>query len=296
MIGLRIGPCAQAGLDEARGFAVGLGRIGLGPDVFEAESLAEPAEGNRSVAGAVVGHHSLDLDAEAFIVRQSGFEEGGGTALPLVGHDLGEGDARVVVDSNMDELPAEPFAPRSPIALPSTVAGDAVANAIDPAELLDVDVDHLARMLALIAARWLARLQRSDPVEPEPLEDAADGRRRQPQFGSDLLASVALPAKRLDLFNKRCRRRPVQAMRPRAAIAQSRQTFAMIPINPFANGPRTDACGLGYGLRRLPALNQPNNPLSTNRRQPGILMNVHPVLREKREASTTSASSVRTGW
>jgi hypothetical protein len=31
-------------------------------------------------------------------------------------------------------------------------------------------------------------------------------------------------------------------------------------------------------------------------RQTGILVHVHPVLREKHEASATSASSVRTGW
>src|SRR5262249_59957796 len=33
------------------------------------------------------------------------------------------------------------------------------------------------------------------------------------------------------------------------------------------------------GLRRLPALDLQYNPLSTARRQPGILMHVHPVLR-----------------
>ena len=61
------------------------------------------------------------------------------------------------------------------------------------------------------------------------------------------------------------------------------------------SGPRADACGFGDGLRRLPARDLPYNPLSTARRQPGILMHVHPVLLEF-EASATSASSVRTGW
>jgi len=50
-------------------------------------------------------------------------------------------------------------------------------------------------------------------------------------------------------------------------------------INPFSNGPRADAYGLRDGLRRLPALDLQYNPLSTARRQPGILMHVHPVLR-----------------
>src|SRR6187399_2708950 len=104
-----------------------------------------------------------------------GPEEGGGTALPLVGHDLGEGDARVVVDGDMDELPAEPFATCAPTALPSAVASDAMFDPIDPAELLDVDVDHLTRMLAFVAPHRFARLQRRDPVEPEQPQDAADG-------------------------------------------------------------------------------------------------------------------------
>src|ERR1700758_82621 len=66
---------------------------------------------------------------------------------------------------------------------------------------------------------------------------------------------------------------------------QSRQTFAAISINPFANGPRGDAGGLRDGLRRLPALNLPYNPLSTARREPGILVHVHPVLPRIAEAS-----------
>src|SRR5947209_19078425 len=49
-------------------------------------------------------------------------------------------------------------------------------------------------------------------------------------------------------------------------------------INPLANRPRADACGFGDGLRRLSARDLPYNALSTARRQPGILMHVHPVL------------------
>src|SRR4029078_4643888 len=56
------------------------------------------------------------------------------------------------------------------------------------------------------------------------------------------------------------------------------QTLAAISGNPFANGPRADACGFADGLRRLPALNLPYNSLSTVWRQTGILVHVHPVL------------------
>src|SRR5262249_1194207 len=68
-------------------------------------------------------------------------------------------------------------------------------------------------------------------------------------------------------------------MWPGCPIVQPRQAFATVPINPFSNGPRADAYGLRDALRRLPALDLQYNPLSTARRQPGILMHVHPVLR-----------------
>jgi hypothetical protein len=171
-----------------------------------------------------------------------------------------------------------------------------MAYAVDPAELLDVDVDHLARMLALVAAHRLGRLQGTDPIETEPLEDATDRRWRHSQLGSDLLAGEALSAERFDLFNNSLRRRLAQTVWPGASIPQPRQAFAAIPINPLANGPRADACGCRNGLRRLPARDLPYNSLSTERCQPGILVHVHPVLSSESEVSATSASSVRTGW
>jgi hypothetical protein len=38
----------------------------------------------------------------------------------------------------MDELPAQPLAAAAPVALAAAIAGDAMADAVDPAELLDV--------------------------------------------------------------------------------------------------------------------------------------------------------------
>ena len=47
-----------------------------------------------------------DGDAEAGVVGDRGLEEGDGAFLLLVGQDLAEGDARGVVDADVDELPA----------------------------------------------------------------------------------------------------------------------------------------------------------------------------------------------
>ena len=121
----------------------------------EAEIAAGFAEGPGAIAGAVVGHHPRHLDAEAGVVGDGGREEGDGALLLLVGQDLREGQAGGVVDRDVDELPAG----AARLAL-LRIAGDAMADALEAAELLDVDVDQFAGMLALVAADRLGRLER----------------------------------------------------------------------------------------------------------------------------------------
>src|SRR4030088_857142 len=106
-------------------------------------------------------------------------------------------------------------------------------------------------MFTLVTAHRLGRLQRCQPIEPQAPQNAADGRWRDAQFGGDLLASVALAPETLDRGGDRLRRRPMQPMGPRTAIAQSSQALAAISGNPFANGPRADARGVPAGPRRL---------------------------------------------
>src|ERR1700686_661146 len=211
-IGLSIGPFAQAGLDESLGLSIGLWRVGLGPDVTEPEPLAGFAEGEGFIAGAVIGHDALDFDAEAFVVGERGLEKGDGAALLLVGHDLGESDAGVIVDGDMDELPAD----TSAVALAFAVAGDAMADFVETAELFDVDVDHLARLGPLVAADGGGRFQGVDPAQTQALGDAAYGRRRGARRGRALLAGAAGATQRFDLRDNCLRRRPGQTMRPRA--------------------------------------------------------------------------------
>jgi hypothetical protein len=74
------------------------------------------------------------------------------------------------------------------------VADDAVADAIEAAELLDVDMDQFAGMGALVPAHWLGRLQSLDAIETEAPEDTADSGWRDDQLGRDLPAGQALAA------------------------------------------------------------------------------------------------------
>ena len=100
----------------------------------------------------------------------------------------------MVVDRQMHIFPADPAG----VALAGAVAGDPVTDPIELAQLLDVDVDDLARRGSFIAADRFGRLQRREPVEAEPLENTADGRRRNADLGGDLLAGMTLPAQSLD--------------------------------------------------------------------------------------------------
>src|ERR1700730_13080965 len=92
------------------------------------------------------------------------------------------------------------------VALAFTIAGDAVAYLLETSELFNIDVDDLDGMLALVAAHRFGRFQRREFVEAEPLQDAADGRRRHANLCGNLLGGVALPAQSLHDCARRRRR------------------------------------------------------------------------------------------
>jgi len=75
--------------------------------VLEAPVSAGVAEGVCLIAGTDVGHDAADGDAEAVVVGEGGVEEGDRALLLLVGHDLAEGNAGVVVDADVQILPAD---------------------------------------------------------------------------------------------------------------------------------------------------------------------------------------------
>src|SRR5712664_3750980 len=102
--------------------------------------------------------------------------------------------------------------------------------------------------------------------------------RRDADRGGDLLARHALTAQAFDARDGQLWRRLTQPLGPRAAVVQALQAFAGVATNPFTRGARANACGFTGGLRRLPAENHFDQPLSTERRQTGILMDVHSAL------------------
>ena len=103
------------------------------------------------------------------------------TALPLflVLHDLAEGEPGSIVDADMNIFPADPC--RERLLCPRAIAGDAMADPVEFAELLDVDMDELAGMLAFVAADRLGRLERRSLLRPSRFRTGSRWRPR-PRF------------------------------------------------------------------------------------------------------------------
>jgi hypothetical protein len=101
----------------------------------------------------------LGFDAQGTEVSQGTLEESNGAMLGFIGHDPGKGNAGSVIDGDVDVLPASALAEIPP------VAGDAVAGALDPGELFNVEVDEFAWSLALIAADRRRRIEQGQTVQ-----------------------------------------------------------------------------------------------------------------------------------
>lgn len=162
--GLGVGPVGEQGAVEAFGFAVGPGATGL--DVA-ALDLQRGADRGPVVAApvdlGVVGQDAADGDTVLGVEPAGGaVQEGGAGRGALVGVDLGVDDAAVVVDGDVDELKAALLVPTA--AVVGVLSVDAPAAACrDAPELLDVDVQQVARTVVLVAIS-VARPRSSSPV------------------------------------------------------------------------------------------------------------------------------------
>lgn len=116
---------------------------------------------------------------------------GDGTFLFLVGENIAERDARMIIDGDMDILPAGRRPVLALIALPCAIAGNAVADLVETAKFLNVYMDYLAWRLAFITRPGRLWLQAGEQGQATPFKDAADRCARQPRLGGDLVRRVS---------------------------------------------------------------------------------------------------------
>jgi YD repeat-containing protein len=101
-----VGPFAEHGLDEAFGFAVGAGSIGTSEAVANAELGAVVAKLVRAIATTVVGQQAANTNAVLGIKSDGVLEESDGGGGLLIGQQLGKGEPGVIIDGDMESLPA----------------------------------------------------------------------------------------------------------------------------------------------------------------------------------------------
>jgi hypothetical protein len=94
--------------------------------LLDARAPASISKVEGFVTTAVVGHDTGDGDIEAFVIGHGRLEERYGAFRLLLLQNLGEGDAGVIVDTDMNELPADATA----VALTGAIAGDAVTDLV----------------------------------------------------------------------------------------------------------------------------------------------------------------------
>ena len=102
-----VGPFSERGLNEAFRLSVGLRGVRFGGEVFDSELFAGMREGLQTIATAIIGHDATDSNAEAFVVGNGGAQKGNGAVLLLIWKDVGASDAGMVIDGDVNEVPAD---------------------------------------------------------------------------------------------------------------------------------------------------------------------------------------------
>lgn len=181
----------------------------------------------------------------------------------------------------MDELPARAPGLAPARTLAGTITGDAVADLAEATEFLDVDMDHFARPLALIAANGFGRFDIPEPGKTGALEHPAHRRRRHARLPGDVLACQPLSAQRRDLVryvgHSASRARP----RSRRPIRHAGGAIGKETLDPTGNHLRRyPVCPRSMGFGTTAFNDVASHLLSTPWRQTGILVDVHSVLRE----------------
>jgi hypothetical protein len=117
----------------------------------------------------------------------------------------------------MHELPADPAA----VGLAGAVPGDPVADMIEAPQPLNVQVDEITGVIALVAAHGFRRLQILQTRQARAPQDPADRGRRHAGLVRDMRPGQALAAQCDYPLANRLGCGLVQLRRPRCAILQS---------------------------------------------------------------------------
>src|SRR5262245_47242067 len=147
----------------------------------------------------------------------------------------------------------------------------------EAAEFLHVQVQELARTLALVAHDRLDGIERAQRREPDADEHAGDRRARQRELQRDHAAQEPAPAQRLDPFDQPRTRAIGDAVRRRAAVEETRFALFLEACEPLVDRRATHAVG-ARRRRHAPAelLHPRDHQPTAAPRRPSVTMRPHP--------------------
>lgn len=188
-----IGPLAGDGLDEALGLPIGLRAVGAGEEVAQPKLLTGGGKKFGAISRAAVGEQALDVNAVSGVEVDGLLESGQDAGCFFVREERGKGEAGVIVDGDVETLDAGAWVAHG------ALAGGADAGACEAAQLLDVEVEEFAGMVAFVAhGGRFGGLQGSEAVEAVPMQDAGERGLGNRKDHEDLSIGPALAAQSND--------------------------------------------------------------------------------------------------
>jgi hypothetical protein len=167
-----VGPLGEQGPHHPLGLAVRLGSIRSRAAVAKAALVTGGREVTAPVPPTVVGEDPLDGDPVAGVEAPGTAQEARRRAGRLVGQLLGIGEPAVVIDRDVDPVPADTPEP----ALHPDVVDAVAATGTDPAQHLRVEMDELARPSAFVAHDRRSGFEPVEPGETLPAQDRVHAR------------------------------------------------------------------------------------------------------------------------
>jgi len=205
--------------------------------------LAGSAEAAGAIAGTVVGKQGANADAVAGKEVDGRVQEADGGFGLLIGEDLGEGHAGVIVDGHVQGDKAGMFA----FATEPAIAAQADLRELRHA--LDIEMQEVAGCVVLVALHGWGRVQVAPSAQPGRAQDTTDRGRTDPGAARDLVAGDVSTPQLDDLFGQAGGQAARAAVGSRTAIQQPLGAAGHVTRNPLTGGLGSDAEG---GCSRIP--------------------------------------------
>ena len=211
----------------------------------------------------------------------------GGFGL-LVGQHLGECQAGVVVDGDVQSLEAWVLKQSSAAAV------SAHQNLLITGKALDIKVEQIAREGVFVALHGRSGMEIAPAAETDAAQDAANGGGRETGGACDLIAGSMLPAQLDDAVDQFGGWRTDCAGDARSRRG-ARRCRGAESADPLGGGLGSHQKAPAAALRVWPE-NKLCQLLSTAEGKSGILVDVHSISPRKLDCSSQSASPVLIEW